>query len=264
MKRLAATLVPGATGRGGAVTYRNLMAAKTFWAILFSGLFEPFLYLLSIGVGVGALIGQVEIDGRLVDYTAFVAPAMLASSAMTASVAETAFNTFGKLKWDRTYEAMTATPLTPSDIAIGELLWAQARCTLYSAIFIGAMAVLGLVESWWAVLALPAVILIGLAFGSIGLATVTFLRTWEDFDLILLVQVALFLFSATFYPLSVYPTALQYVARLSPLYHGATLCRNLVLGTPGLADVGHALVLIGVMVVALRLAGSRYRKLLHA
>jgi lipooligosaccharide transport system permease protein len=264
MRRALMALVPGSTGRGGTVTYRNMRAAKTFWSTVFSGLFEPFLYLLSIGVGVGALVGQIELDGRLVDYTSFVAPAMLASAAMNAAIAESTFNTFSKLHWDNTYEAMIATPLTPSDIALGELGFAQARGALYSLVFLAAMAVLGLVESWWAVLAFPAAIGVGLAFGSAGLVAVTFMRTWEDMDLVLLFQVGLFLFSATFYPLDVYPQALQYVAWFSPLYHGATLCRNLVLGTVGPADLIHAGVLVVVTVVALRVAGRRYRLLLHA
>ncbi len=264
MKRMMAVLVPGVTGRAGAVAYRNFRAARTYWTIMFSGLFEPFLYLLSIGVGVGALVGEVEVDGELIDYTVFVAPAMMASSAMTAAIAETTFNTFSKLKWDKTYDAMTATPLTPSDIAVGELMYAQTRGTIYSAVFLAAMTILGLVQSWWAVLALPAAVLVGVAFAATGLAAVTYLRTWEDFDLVILFQVGLFLFSATFYPLSVYPTALQYLARLSPLYHGATLCRNLVLGTPGLGDLGHVAVLVVMAVAGLRLAGKRYRLLLNA
>ena len=263
MTRVAGLLMPGATGRARHVAARNATAARGYWRTMISGLFEPFFYLLSIGVGVSVLVGDVEFDGRVYDYTTFVAPAMLASAAMGGAIAESTYNTFGKLKWDKLYDGLTATPLTPSDIALGELLFAQARGSLYSAVFLVAMVVLGLVPSWWAVLALPAVILIGIAFSAAGLAAATYLRTWEDFDLVLLVQVSLFLFSATFYPLSVYPPVLQQIARLSPLYHGVALCRDLVLGTPGWATVGHTAVLTVLAVAALRLAGRRFATLLH-
>lgn len=264
MKRVLGLLMPGATRRSQYVTMRNVTVARRSWSVWFSGLFEPFFYLLSVGVGVAVLVGDVVVDGRTYDYTAFVAPAMMASAAMSAAIAESIYNTYGKLKWDKTYDGMTATPLTPSDIALGEMLYAQARGTLYSAIFLVAMLTLGLVKSWWAVLALPAVMLVGIAFSAAGLAAVTFMRSWEDFDIVLLVQVSLFLFSATFYPLSVYPPALQMVARLSPLYHGASLCRDLVLGTVGWSDVGHAAFLIVMIVVCLRMAGRRFSILLHA
>lgn len=263
MTRVLRTLMPGASLRSRHVAMRNSLAARNQWPAVITGVFEPFLYLLSIGVGVSVLVGDIEVDGRVYDYTTFVAPAMLASAAMSGAIAETTYNSYAKLKWDKTYEAMGNTPLTPSDIALGELLYAQLRGSIYSGIFLVAMALLGLVESWWAVLAMPAVVLIGVAFSAAGLAAVSYLRSWEDFDLVLLVQVGLFLFSATFYPLSVYPSAIQAVARLSPLYHGAALCRNLVLGTPGWADVAHAGVLLVVAGLCLRHAGRRFAVLLQ-
>jgi len=98
--------------------------AKSRWSPVVTGVFEPFLYLLSVGVGVSVLVGDIVFDGRTYDYTTFVAPAMLASAAMSGAIAESTYSTYGKFKWDKTYEAMTATPLTPGDIAVGEL----ARC----------------------------------------------------------------------------------------------------------------------------------------
>jgi lipooligosaccharide transport system permease protein len=245
------------------VVSRNLTVARRFrWAVL-TGVFEPFFYLLSVGVGVAVLVGDITVGGRTYDYTEFVAPAMMASAAMSAAIAESTYNTFGKLKWDNTYEGMIATPLTPSDIALGELLYAQGRGAVYSAIFLVAMVALGLVHSWWALFALPAAVLVGVAFAGAGLAAVTYMRSWEDLESVLLVQVSLFLFSATFYPLSVYPEPLQWVARLSPLYHGASLCRDLVLGTPGWSALGHVTFLVIMAVGFLRLAGHRFKVLLH-
>ena len=256
--------MPGASVRGRHVSVRNAMVVKSRWTTITSGVLEPFLYLLSVGVGVSVLVGDIVVDGRTYDYTTFVAPAMLASAAMSGAIAESTYNTYGKFKWDKTYEAMTATPLTPGDIAFGELLYAQGRGSAYSFVFWCAIVVLGLAESWWAILALPAAVLIGIAFSAAGLAAVTFMRTWEDFDKVLLVQVSLFLFSATFYPLSVYPEPLQVIARLSPLYHGAALCRDLMLGTVGVADIGHTAVLVVMSVLCLRLAAKRFTVLLYA
>lgn len=264
VNRLLSAVMPGATRRARHISVRNALVAKSHWSTVTTGVLEPFLYLLSVGVGVSVLVGDIEVDGRVYDYTTFVAPAMLASAAMSGAIAESTYNTYGKFKWDNTYEAMTATPLTPGDIALGELLYAQGRGTVYSFIFLCAIGLLGLAESWWALLALPAGMLIGVAFSAVGLAAVTYMRSWEDFDLVLLVQVSLFLFSATFYPLSVYPPALQVLARFSPLYHGAALTRDLILGTVGWADVGHVAVLLAMAVFGLRLASKRFAVLLYA
>ena len=263
MSRTVRPSGPSAAARAGQVTMRNVFAMRRHYAPVLSGLVEPFVFLLSIGVGVGAHVGQVEFEGRSYDYTTFVAPAMLAASAMSAAISESTFNIFAKLRWDRIYDAMIATPLSPTDIALGELLFAQLRGTFYSATFLATMVALGLVESWWAVLALPATILVGLAFASAGLSAVTWFRNWEDSDAVLLVQMVLFLFSATFYPISVYPPVLQKIAMISPLYHGVSLCRDLVLGLPGWDDVGHAAFLIVMLVVSLRLATRRFAILLY-
>lgn len=261
--RLARAVMPGATGRARHVTVRNLLVVRRMYAPLVTGLVEPFFYLLSIGVGVGALVGDIDFEGVTYDYTTFVAPAMLAAAAMNGAISESTFNIFAKLRWDKLYDALIATPLSPTDVAVGELIYAQLRGTVYSGVFLVAMTALGLVPSWWAVLALPAAILIGLAFSAAGLSAVTWFRSWEDSETVILVQMVLFLFSATFYPLSVYPEPLQWLARLSPLYHGVSLCRSLILGQPGMADLGHAAFLVVMTVLFLRLASHRFTVLLY-
>ena len=259
---LMSVFLPGATWRSRHVVHRNMMwLRRTKWIVL-SGVFEPLLYLLSIGVGVGALVGDLEVGGRTVEYAAFVAPGMLAASAMNGAVLDSTVNVYAKLHWDKTYDAMTATPLAPTDIALGELAFTQLRVAFYGAAFLATMAALGLVESWWAVLALPVVVLIGVAFGACGLASATFMRTWQDFELVALVQIPLFLFSATFYPLSVYPEPLRTLVQISPLYHGAALCRGLVLGTIGWSALAHVAVLVAVAIVGLRVAGTRFARIL--
>ncbi len=210
---------------------RNLLVYRRIWSVVVSGLFEPIFYLFSIGVGLGALVGDVTGPrGQLVPYTAFVAPALMAAAAMNGTVTETTFNIFFKLRFGNVYEGILTTPMTPRDIAVGEIGWALFRGALYSTVFVVVMAFMGLTRSWWAIAAIPGAILIGFAFGAVGLAATTFMKSWKDFDLVQMVTLPMFLFSATFYPLEVYPPAIQQLAKISPLYHGTELLRGLTLG----------------------------------
>jgi lipooligosaccharide transport system permease protein len=216
--------------RGRYMLQRGFLTTKTWWPVLASGFFEPVFYLFAVGVGVGALVGDVVLpDGTAVPYAAFVAPAMLAASAMNGAVFE-GTNMFFKLKYGKIYDGILATPMEPTDVASGEVAWSLLRGAIYSAAFILVMTAMGLVESWWGVLALPAALLIGFAFASAGTAAATYMRTWQDLDLITLVTLPLFLFSATFYPIDVYPPAVRVLTWLSPLFHGVRLVRGLTLG----------------------------------
>jgi lipooligosaccharide transport system permease protein len=267
---VTATLVPRTTplplagSRAWRLVERNLLVYRRIWPLILSGFFEPLFYLLSLGVGIGSLVGSVAgPDGRPIDYTAFVAPALLASSAMNGAVYDSTMNVFFKLKFAKTYDAMLATPLGPGDIAIGEIAWAQLRGTLYSATFLLVMLGLGLISSWWAVLALPAAMLIGLAFASIGMACTSFMRTWQDFEFVQLAILPMFLFSTTFFPLSVYPRPLQIVVQVTPLFHGIELIRPLTTGAGvGFALLGHALYFVGLAALGLSVTARRLEKLL--
>ena len=257
-------LPPG--GRAWLLVERNLMVYRRIWVLILSGFFEPVFYLFSIGIGIGALVDTVTgPGGGVIDYTAYVAPALLAASAMNGAVYDSTFNLFWKLKFAKTYDAMLATPLEPADIAVGEILWAQLRGTLYSGAFLLVMLALGLVDSWWAVLALPATVLLGLAFAAVGMAATTFMRSWQDFEFVQLAILPMFLFSTTFYPLTVYPGPVQAFVRLTPLYHGIELVRPLTTGTGvGIGLLGHALYFaalatVGVAVTARRLSGLLLR-----
>jgi lipooligosaccharide transport system permease protein len=158
---------------------------------------------------------------------------------------------------------MLATPLGPADIAFGEITWAQLRGTLYSATFLLVMLILGLISSWWAVLALPAAMLIGLAFASIGMACTSYMRTWQDFEFVQLAILPMFLFSTTFFPLSVYPRPLQIVVQVTPLFHGIELIRPLTTGAGvGFALLGHALYFVGLAALGLSVTARRLEKLL--
>ncbi|MFD2093102.1 ABC transporter permease [Blastococcus deserti] len=247
--------------RAGHLVHRNLLVARRTWLVFASGLFEPFFYLFSIGVGIGGLVGPVVADtGAALSYQAFVAPGLLAAAAMNGAIYDSVFNLFFKLRYSKLYDAVLATPLSAADAAVAETAWAVLRGATYSAAFLVIMAVLGLLGSWWALLALPAAVLIGFAFAAVGLAATTFLRGWQDFEFVQLALLPLFLFSTTFYPLSTYPEPLQVVVQCTPLYHGIELVRGLVTGDVRWGLLGSAaylavLGLVGLAIGARRLSG---------
>ena len=238
---------------------RNLYVYKHGWLVIVSGFFEPLFYLLSIGFGLGALIGTIPgPGGEPIPYQLFVAPALLASSAMNGAITESTYNFFFKLNYNKTFTSILSTPLSPGDVAVGELAWALIRGGLYAIGFMVVMVVLGLVVSPWVVLAVPAALLVGFAFGAVGMAATSFMKTWQDFDLIQLVILPMFLFSATFYPIETYPDALRVIVQLTPLYQGVDLIRALTIGAISpvlLFHVGYLLIMgfAGLWVVSRRL-----------
>jgi lipooligosaccharide transport system permease protein len=256
----------GTGRRSAAVAGRNVSALRSgpaYWFVILSGFFEPLLYLLSIGVGVGKLVGDLTLpNGRAVSYAAFVAPAMLAASAMSGALAETTFNFFGKIKYMRLYDGVLATPVRPFEIALGELCWATVRGAVYSAGFLAVMVGMGLTSAGWALLAFPASTLVGFAFGGMGMALSTFMRSWQDFDLMGSAQYALFLFSGTFVPADSYPSALRVAVELTPLYHAVELLRAITTGSAGWGTLGHTGYLFAATVLGLAVAGRRMGKLL--
>ncbi len=246
----------------GRLVYRNLVVGRRQWLLVVSGFFEPVFFLLGIGIGVGSLVGDVSYEGEVVSYKDFVAPAMLAAAAMNGAVYESTINVFAKLKWGKTYEGILATPLGVRDVALGELIYALMRGGIYAAGFVVVMLAMGLIASWWAVLAVPAAILIGAAFAAVGLIGVTFMRSWADFSLVELVTLPLFLFSATFVPLTDYPPAAQWIVPLTPLYQGVELLRALTLGTVGWDTLVHVGYLAAMTLIGLLIADRRLERLL--
>jgi lipooligosaccharide transport system permease protein len=237
---------------------RHATAYRRNWTILVSGFFEPLFYLLSIGVGIGTLVGTV--NG--VSFTRFVAPALLATSAMNGAVYDSTMNVFFRLKYDKLYDAALATPLRPGDIALGEIGWALIRGGLYAAGFMIVMLAMGLVHSAWAVLDIPCALLIGFAFAGAGLASTTFMRSWQDLEYITVATLPMFLFSATFYPIGLYPRPVQLVVACTPLYQGVALLRGLTLGWVGPGLLWHVLYLAIMGLAGLAVAGYRIRGLL--
>jgi lipooligosaccharide transport system permease protein len=246
------------------VVERNVRSYARMWPAFLSGFVEPIFYLFSIGIGVGELVGDLPgPNGQPVSYELFVAPAMLATSAMNGTIFDTTFNFFFKYKYAHTFDGMLATPLGVRDIAWGELTWALVRALMYCAVFLLTMLAMGLVESWWAVLALPAAGLIGFGFAGAGLGLTTYMRAFTDFSYVGLAITPLFLFSATFFPLDQYPPVLEWVVRVSPLYQGVAIERALVLGAPSWALLGHAAYLALMGWGGLRLATKRLGHLLN-
>lgn len=249
----------------GAVTSRNLVAVRHsgYWLVVISGFFEPALYLLSIGVGVGGLIKSFTLaDGTEVGYPAFVAPAMLAASAMNGALAESTFNFFARMRWVKLYDAMVATPLRPFEVALGELGWALLRGALYAAAFLGLMVALGLTTIGWALVALPASLLVGFAFGAVGMAIATTMRTWQDFDHLAVIQFGLFLFSGTFVPVDTYPPVVRVLIQFTPLSQAVELTRDITTGRLGAATLAHVGYLLVLAVIGLAIAGRRMDRIL--
>jgi len=167
------------------------------------------------------------------------------------------------MKYAHTYDGVLAAPLTPHDVATGEITWALLRGSIYSAVFLVTMLFFGDLRSWWAVLALPGAVLIGYGFAGVGLAATTFMRSFVDFDYVNMAMIPLFLFSATFFPLARYPSGLQAVIRLTPLYQGVVLERSLVIGDLHLTLLLHAAYLAAMGLIGLRVASRRIGLLLQ-
>jgi lipooligosaccharide transport system permease protein len=241
---------------------RNFMVYRSQWLMLVSGFFEPLFYLLSIGIGLNHLVGNLTVGGRVISYATFVAPGMLATSAMNGAVIDSIFNTFFRLKISHAYEAVLSTPLDVTDVALGEVWWALARAAIYAASFILCMTLLGDSGSAWVVLCWPAAIITSFAFSCLGLAACTYLRSWQDFDLVTLIQLPLFLFSATFFPITLYPHWLGAIVSFSPLYQSAALLRGLALGQFHWVMMMRVAYLVALAFTGLWVAARRFRRIL--
>ena len=254
-----------AAGRSVAVAWRNVAAARhaAYWLVLVSGFIEPVLYLLAIGVGVGGLIdGFTLAGGDRVSYAEFVAPAMLATSAMNGAFVETSMNFFGKMKYRKLYDAVICTPVTPFEIASGELLWALVRGAGYSVAFLLVMVATDLTTPLRALATFPMTLLVGVGFGSIGMLAGTFLRSWQGFDYLMTAMITMFLFSGTFAPIDSYPPLARLAIEATPLYHGVAAIRGLTIWAFGPELLGHVAYLVVVTAVALWIAAVRVRRAL--
>ena len=247
-------------GNARAVIGRGFRVIRTAnWGIIATGFFEPVFYLLAMGIGMGALVGTVPgPDGRPISYAMYIAPALLATSAMNGAIYDSVNNVFFKLRYSKLYHGMLQTSLGPMDVAIGEIFMALFRGFLYSVGFLGVLAVMGLVTSWWALAMIPVAVLIALGFASVGMAVTSFIKGFQQLNIVPMVLLPMFLFSATLYPITVYPEPVQWLVKAMPLWHGVELMRQLSVGwldqwTPVHAAYFVVLSVVGIVAVTLRL-----------
>jgi lipooligosaccharide transport system permease protein len=210
---------------------------------------NPVFYLGALGVGLGTLVNKSSGDSLGISYIDFVAPGMLAATAMTIASGEASWPVIGSIKWTRQYFAMLATPIGTRDIVLGHQLWMSARVASTSAVYLAVIAAFGAVNSPLGILALPAAVLLGAAFTTPFAA---YAATRENDAAFVpvnrFVVVPMFLFSGTFFPVSRLPLPLEWLAYATPLWHGVELCRMFTLGhihaLPALGHVGYLLLFV--------------------
>lgn len=238
------------SGRARVILERGFIAFRSStWMIVLSGFIEPVLYLFAFGYGLGTLIGNIDSNGASIPYAAYIAPALLATSAMNGAIFDSTFNVFFKMKHDRVYHGMLATSLGPLDVALGEISWALIRGLGYAVAFMAVVTPLGLIPSAWGILAIPAAVLIAFGFASVGMALTSYMTSFQQLQIINIVLLPMFLFSGVFYPLSVFPEWLQFIIKALPLSQAIHLVRGLTLGQIDTALLGHVLYFV-VMIIS--------------
>ena len=242
------------SGRARVVLERSWIQFKSSaWMVVASGFIEPLLNLIVFGYGVGNFIGNIKLDnGISVSYASFVVPGLLASAAMMGAVMDSTWNVFFKIHESRLYHAMLATSLGPMDVALGEIAWALLRGVLYSTAFMIVVTPLGLIKSWWGLLAIPAGAVIGFGFAAIGMACTSYMTNFQQIGMVNIILLPVTLFSGSFFPLSILPTWLENIVKLTPLTQGIDLMRMLTLGT---VDSG---IFIHIAYFAVFVAGGLY------
>jgi len=246
-------------GRSHVILERSLVALKSSnWFPVVSGFLEPLLYLFSFGYGVGTLIGDIQVsNGQVVSYAMFIAPGLLATSAMNGAVYDSTWNVYFKLHEGKIYHGMLATSLGPLDVALGEILTALLRGFAYAVGFMAVATPMGLIPSWWGVLAIPAAVLIAFGFASIGMAITSYFKSYQQMGLINISLLPIFLFSGSFYPLSVFPDWTQIIIKTLPLWHAIEMIRNLSLGIINISLLGHIAYFVVMVVVGLYFTTKR-------
>lgn len=252
-------------GNARSVVSRGALATRsTNYLVVLSGFFEPIFYLVSLGYGLSGFVGGIEVNGQPVPYAAFIAPALLAVSAMNGAIYDSTWNVFFKMNYSKLYQGMLSTSLGPLDVALGEITLALLRGLGYAVGFLIVMQVLGLNLAWTAILALPAVLLIAFGFASLGMAITSYMKTFQQMDWIAFVLLPMFLFSATFYPITVYPPVVQWIVQAFPLWHGVELVRGLTTGALSWAMLGHLAYFLVMIAIGMVFTTKRLKALFLA
>jgi len=225
------------------VLEHELLVYRRAWrGSIFSSFLSPVLFLAAMGLGLGSLVDAAGAAGETggaggaalagVSYLAFLAPGLLASTAMQTAAGESTFPVMAGLVWVKSFHGMIATPIRPSDVVVGKLTYIGLRLLLVIGAFFVVTVLFGAVTGPGAILTVPAALLTGLAFAAPIAAYSATQRDADGFNALFRFGVIpLFLFSGTFFPISQLPEILQVVAVLTPLWHGVDLCRSLALGT---------------------------------
>jgi lipooligosaccharide transport system permease protein len=238
------------SGRARVVLERGYFALKSStWMVVASGFVEPLIYLVAFGYGIGQFIeGTVDDNGNPISYAQFIAPALLATSAMNGAIYDSTWNVFFKMHFGRIYNGMLSTSMGTLDVALGEISWALLRGLAYAIGFMAIVTPLGLVPSGWGLLAIPASVLVAFGFAAVGMGITSYLKHRQQMQYIQLVLLPMFLFSGTFFPLDFYPEPIQWLIQALPLWQAIELIRGLTLGILNLAMLGHVLYFV-VMII---------------
>ena len=250
--------------------YRLRNMSKWFAAIIAFGLGNPVLYLLSVGIGIGALVDSTSgADNPIgVPYLTFLAPALLATAAIQAAMDETTFPTMQGFLWDKSFFAMISTQLMARDLVGGIMIASSIRCSFNTLIYAGVLVLFGAIPLTSVPVLVFAAIFAGISFAAVMLAVTSFVKQDDGFYAIVgrFVLTPMFMFSGTFYPLESLPIYLQWVGWISPVWHATNLGRNLSYGlevTPWLLVV-HVLFMGALLVVAMVVATRKFASRLSA
>jgi lipooligosaccharide transport system permease protein len=238
------------SGRPGVVLERGYYALKSStWMVVASGFVEPVFYLLAFGYGIGQFIdGTSDGAGNPITYAQFIAPALLATSAMNGAIYDSTWNVFFKMHFGKVYNGMLSTSMGTLDVALGEIGWALLRGLAYAIGFMAVVSGMGLIPSIWGLLAIPAAVLVAFGFASVGMGVTSYLKNHQQMQWIQFVMLPMFLFSGTFYPLSIYPEVVQWFIQALPLWQAIELIRGLTLGVLNWAMLGHALYFVAMII----------------
>ena len=245
-----------------ALSYFAYQYKRTWRGAVTVSFLYPVLYLAAMGVGLGSLVDHHVHQIDHVRYLVFIAPGLLASTAMQIGGNESMYPVMAAIKWVRTYFAMLATPLSVDDVLVGHLAWTAVRLFTVSTIYVGVMSAFSAALSPFVLIAIPAAMLTGLAFA----APISAYSATQETDtafatLYRMVMIPMFLFSGTFFPITQLPAWLRGIAYATPLYHGVSLCRDLTLGRVATgADLEHALYLGALFALGFLLARRTYRR----
>lgn len=249
-------------GRPQVLLERGWLAFKSSnWIPVVTGFVEPVLFLLAFGYGMGNLVGDVSTGSTTIDYTLFIAPGLLANSAMNGAIYDSTWNVFWKLNESKLYKTMLSTPLGPMDIALGEICWALIRGLVYSVGFLTVVTVLGITPSFWALLAIPAASLVAFGFASFGMAITSYFKTYQQMGFINIILLPMTLFSGSLYPISVYPDWLEKIIMALPLWHGIELVRTFWFGNITADVLVHVAYFVVMIMIGLFVTSRRLRAL---